>query len=206
LGAAAASGIQSGFKTGDPLAGILSAGGSYLGSNIAGNVLGDKLGTIGGTLNSVGGGDFAGNILGSQLASAPISSALGGAIGSSLGESFAGNTLPSGSQSQSTGPEPFKPSREAQQDIPGSLSQLGSLSPQQLETNLATQGTYGGGLGPGEQSYFLNMINRRLVDDSGNVSGDTLAPVEHSYLSQLGLDGGSNMDLLEAISRRRASA
>lgn len=213
LGAAAASGLQTGIKTGDPLAGILSAGGSYAGGQIASNVLGDQLGTFGGTISDALGpeaGSFAGNILGPEIAGAQISSALGSTVGSNLASSLATNTgldTPNAMAAGPAAPEPFSPKREDQISLPGSLSGFSGLSPNQLSSNIATQGVYGGGAGPEESGFFANLINRRLVDETGQV-GDMsgINPIENSFLSQLGLGGfGNSNDLLEAISKRRAS-
>lgn len=213
LGAAIGSGLQSGITTGDPLAGALSAGGSYIGSNIGSALLGDQLGTLGSTLTDTLGSDvgsFAGNVLGPELAGSQISSALGSTVGSNLASSLATNTgldTPNAMAAGPAAPEPFSPKREDQISLPGSLSGFSGLSPNQLSSNIATQGVYGGGAGPEESGFFANLINRRLVDETGQV-GDMsgINPIENSFLSQLGLGGfGNSNDLLEAISKRRAS-
>lgn len=122
------------------------------------------------------------------------------AAGSALGASIfgSGDSKPS----SPAAPSPFVASRDAAMSLPGSLSQFAGATPDQQSTNIATQGVYGGGEGPDEQKYFLNLINRRLVDDTGKVAGDTSSvnPVEGSYLSQLGLGGYSDPnDLLKKI-------
>lgn len=127
-------------------------------------------------------------------------------IGEALG-SYTANSMSDSQPKPLGGPAPFQPKQEAEQDAPSSLSAFGALSPDQESTNLATQGVYGGGLGPQEQSYFVNMINRRLVDESGRADAnlDEVKPIENSYLSQLGLGGYSNSkDLLEAMKKWRS--
>lgn len=98
---------------------------------------------------------------------------------------------------------PYVPSRDNPLSAPSSLSDLSSLTPEQQESNIATKGVYGGGEGPQENQYFLNLINRQLVDDKGNVGNmSSLAPIDTSYLSQLGLGGyGNTSDLLKGISQ-----
>lgn len=107
-----------------------------------------------------------------------------------------------------TAPAPFQPKHEDNISLPGSLSGLSGLSSDQIGSNIATKGVYGGGEGPEENSYFANLINHKLISDSGQVSGDTssISPIEGSYLNQLGLGGYSNPnDLLQSISKKRAS-
>jgi hypothetical protein len=187
---------------------LLSAGGSFVGSNLAGNILGDKLGTIGSGFNSVLGNDLgstAANAIGPTLANTTISSVLGGNVGSTLASSLAGtakNASPSGEGATPA----FKPTQQSEMALPFSLQGLGGLTTQQQGSNIATKGVYGGGEGPDENSYFLNLINRRLVDPQGNV-GDmkNVSPIENSYLAQLGLGGSSNAkNLLQAISNWKA--
>lgn len=118
-----------------------------------------------------------------------------GSQGGQDGDSFAASSVPS-----------FKPSRAGASALPDSLSGYGSLDPLQQSTNLATQGVYGGGLGGNEQDYFLNEINRKLIDDAGNVDQNfnDVAPIESSYLDQLGYGANDNVSsLLEALSKRK---
>lgn len=210
LGAAVGSGLSSGIKTGDPLAGLASAGGSFLGSTVAGPLIGDALGgaTVGSTL-----GSGVGSVLPDVVANAGLGPIIGGSVGSSLGESlFAPATnsqldMPSVNNAGPSAPAPYVAKQENALQMPGSFSQFANLSPTQLSTNIATQGVYGGGLGESESDYFYNMVNRKLVDEAGNVDtgfGD-LAPIEQSYLNKSGF-GGYNKpyDLLEALSRRSA--
>ena len=214
-GAAIGSGISSYSSNHNLGQALASAGGSYAGANLGGQLLGN-LGTVGGGLQSALGpdlGSFIGqSVLPGALNFAPISSILGSQIGSNLASSLipqktANNVGPS--VAAATTVTPFNAKREAEQNQPASFRSFGTLTPQQLSSNIATGGVYGGGQGPDEQSYFLNMLNRRLVDDTGQVDTNLseVSPIEGSYLSQLGLGGyGNAKDLLEAISRRRMAA
>ncbi len=209
-------------KTGNLGAGIGSAIGSYagnaLGSSIFGNLgtVGDAFGKVAGNALSDNAGTFlgndAGNILGSSfggalgnLASVPLSNAIGSFAGNAIGANLGASLSPAkASSGGGVGTSAFNPTQSALQPLPASLQGFDSLSPEQQTSNLATKGTYGGGLGPQEQSYFLNLINRQLVDKSNNVSPmSNLQPIENSYLSQLGLGGyGNSNNLLQAISQR----
>lgn len=220
--AAAYVGINSGIKSGSPLGGLAAAGGSYFGGQL-GSSLGSSLGGSSGSFlsetpsNALGDifggetvgaaapfGSFAGNALGSST----IGSSLGAAAGSSFGEDIGsklgssimpGNTAGTLDMSQS----PFSPSRQGAMGMPSSLSGLAGGDPFQQATGIATKGVYGGGQGKDENNYFLNLINRQLVDPSGNVNGmQSINPIESSYLSQLGLGGYNNSnDLLQGISK-----
>lgn len=206
-------------KTNSLGAGIGAAAGSYLGGQLGGS-FGGSLGTFGNVANNalgetayrslgdaIGGGlgstasNAFGNIAGASLGSA-LGSFAGNSIGADLGMSFGGGAKPSGPQTAS-----FSPSRQDEQQTPGSLQGLGGLNQLQQATNVANQGVYGGGLGPSEQSYFTNLVNRQLVDPSGQVNDiSSLQPIESSYLQQLGLGGyGNSKDLLEALSKWKAA-
>lgn len=210
LGAALGSGVSS-YTSNHDLGSALAAGaGSYLGSSIGGSI-GDSLGlgSVGDFSSAAGLGNAFGleGTIGSSLANTGIGSILGGAYGSG---NFSSDSTPKPQISGiagAQGPTPFQPSQESAQDRPLSLAGLGGLDPQQQATNLATQGTYGGGLGPQEQSYFLNMENRKLVDQSGQTQAqNTLSPIEQSYLQKLGFGGyGDSNSLLEAISKWRTN-
>lgn len=197
-GAAAASGASTLGRTGSLKNAALAAGGSYVGGNV-GSAYGSSLGTIGSAANAALGPEIGG-ALGSAIPSAANAS-LGSAIGSNLGSSLATSMF--GDQPSMAGPAPFAPSQQAEASMPSSLGDMGSLSPLQQSTGLATQGVYGGGLGPEEQNYFLNLENRKLVDQSGQTSSlSSLSPIEGSYLQKLGLGGyGDTKSLLQAISQ-----
>lgn len=233
VGPAVAAGYEAGktYTHGGSLGDSLKSGGlSYAGNVIGGkigNLLGDSLGTVGGTLGQGTPGaygpaynSFAGNTLGAQAGSATgefVGNALGDAAGKSLSSvigSYAGSNIaknafgdPQDTSLATAAPTPFSPTQQDAKDVPASIQGLGSLTSDQQSTNLATQGVYGGGNGSGESDYFLNLINRRLVDQSGHTSGlDTLKPIESSYLQKLGLGGYDNTNnLLEAISKWHAA-
>lgn len=185
---------------------IGDAAGNYIGGQLggAGNV--GPSGTIASTLGSLGSiGSYAANALPASIAGSSIGGAAGSFLGGNIGGAVGGSLFDKAASPQSptaSGPPPFMPSQSAQMALPPSLSQFGSLNPVQQSTNIATQGVYGGGEGPQENKYFLNLINRRLVDDQGHVGNlSSLQPVEQSYLSQLGLGGYTNPnDLLKGIS------
>lgn len=221
IGAGIGAKVQGG-SWGDALkAGALNYVGGKVGSAIGSSSIGKSLGlgdTIGGALGvksnafnpSLSGvsGALAGDVGGSWAGNA-LSSVMNANLGSTLG-SFAGNSMAEpvggyGAVNQS--PAGFVPKQQPEQARPDSLSAFGSLSPQQASTNIATQGVFGGGAGPQEQQYFLNLINRRLVDQNRNLSDlSEINPIENSYLSQLGLGGQSNTkSLLEAMSKWRAA-
>lgn len=194
-------------------------------TSFAGNAIGNEIGssvfptTIGSALSSnagnatdkllnFGAGDLGSNFansIGNNLANQSIGGALGGlATNAAIG----GGVLPAVQKQNDLNPNsllpaPYAPKQAPQLQLPGSLSGLQGLSPDQQISNLATQGVYGGGNGPQEQSYFANLVNNQLVDKSGNVSPiSNVNPIENSYLSQLGLGGYSNSkDLLGAISK-----
>lgn len=207
--AAATSGGQTYAQTHNLGQSLASAGGSFVGSNIGGALLGDTGGTVGNALQSTIGQSAAnaigpslgGNIVGANLGSF-AGNALGGNIGGDVASSlFAGKGKPIATPSN--GASPFSPSQQPEKSLPLSLQgNFGSLTDQQRGSGIATQGVYGGGNGPEENAYYLNLINRRLVDQGGHVASDLsgINPVENSYLSQLGLGGKSNpTDLLQAI-------
>lgn len=221
IGGAIGAGVgtkATGGSWGDALkAGALSYAGGKIGSAVGGSSVGRSLG-FGGTVGDAIGS--ASNVAGPSFMNIPgLSSAIGETAANSVGASiantglaeaagsFAGNALAQSSPKIS-GPAPFNPKQQDQQDLPESLSAFGSLSPEQQSSNIATQGVYGGGAGPQEQSYFLNLINRRLVDQSGHVDENMsdVNPIENSYLAQLGLGGyGNTRNLLEAISKWKAA-
>lgn len=224
VGAAAANAAVTkvqGGSWGDALkSGAFTYGGSQLGSALGGSSIGRSLGisgTVGDALGSTAqnavGPSFMnlglGSILGNSTSNAIGASLANTSLGSALG-GYAGNSLanPGKSTPQNSQPAGFVPKQQTQQDLPSSLSAFGSLSPEQQSSNIATQGVYGGGAGPDEQSYFMNLINRRLVDQAGNVDQNMsdINPIENSYLSQLGLGGyGDSKSLLEAMSKWKSA-
>lgn len=188
-----------------PLQALGSAAGSYIGGNLggAGNI--GPSGTVASGLGSIG-FDSAANVLPSSIAGESIGGALGSAAGGNIGSTLLGGPETSKLPSP-TGITPFTPSQQGAMSLPSSLSSFGTLTPNQQSTNIATQGVYGGGEGNDENQYFLNLINRKLVDPSGNVGNtSSLSPIESSYLNQLGLGGYSNTNgLLQNISKYNAA-
>jgi hypothetical protein len=213
IGAAVASGANNYSQThnlGTALkSGALSGAGSYVGGQIGGSIGGGG-GTVANAFQSTLGPDLGsavGQLAGGTTYLSPLNAVLGSAVGSNLASSLVPQKTanPKGATPSTA----FSAKREAEQSIPSGFRSLGSLTPDQLSTNIATGGVYGGGQGPDEDSYFLNMINRRLVTDEGQVDSDLsdIKPIESSYLAQLGLGGYSNANtLLEAISKYRAAA
>lgn len=180
-----------------------------VGSELGGGV--QAAGTAATAANSIGPFSFGdtgssiGNFVGNTVANKSIGGALGGIAGNIA---TSGLTAPQPQQQQAQAdpnsllPAAFSPKNNPQLQLPGSLSGLSSLTPDQQTSNLATQGVYGGGLGPQEQQYFTGLVNNQLVDPSGKVGNtSSLSPIENSYLGQLGFGGYSNSnDLLGAIS------
>lgn len=217
-GLLSAGGSYLGSQLGGSLLGNLGTVGSALGDttgNAVGSSAGDNVGTfVGDTVGNGAGssaanavssnlGDLFGSDIGSaagnavsNLASTPLNSAIGGAAGGLIGGSLGPQ------KSGSIGASAFVPSQQASQALPSDLSQFSGLDPNQQESNIATQGVYGGGLGSADQSYFTNLINRQLVNGNGQTNPvSSLSPIENSYLNNLGLGGYTNSNnLLQAIS------
>lgn len=185
---------------------LLSGVGSAIGGNLGAGAFGGA--NIGSTLGSAGLGDL-GAALGANISNIGIGAALGGYAGSDIAQGLFGSSNAGKSTSAipaaPPGLTPFTPKREEERAPPASLQGFSSLTPEQQSSGLANQGVYGSGVGPEESTYYLNMINRRLVDDSGKVSENAnLSPIELSFLNKLGLGGyGSTSSLLEGISKWR---
>lgn len=213
LGSGIGSGLSAGFQSGNPLTGLEAGIGSGLGSYAGGSLLSGAGGLLGQTpANALGDafggsaigasapfGSFAGNVLGGQT----LGQMAGSAIGSTVGGNVAQSLSPQQPDLGGTGTPGFAPSMQPQMGLPQSLSQFGNLTPNQQATNIASKGVYGGGQGPDETNYFLNLMNRQLFDQGGNVNGNTsnIAPVDMSFLNQLGISGSSPTDLLKGISQ-----
>lgn len=230
LGYGAAEGVQQGVEASRKGAGFNQAAlagvkGGALGA--AGSYVGGALGNEAGSALSNNGFTSAGNFLNQTPANAlgdsvggqavgsvaPFGSFAGNALGStsigSLAGSGAADALTSNMNSQAlNGMFPpaaasgFSPTMSPQMGLPQSLSQFGSLNPNQQASNIASQGVYGGGNGPDETNYFLNLMNRQQFTN-GNLNQQTnLSPIDQSYLSQLGISNYSNpTGLLQGISQ-----
>lgn len=163
--------------------------------------------------------DFIAPIAGAGIGSVipGVGTALGATIGGGLGSLFGGSD-DKPSQDQPSGPTgltdvagaaaaPFEPKREEAKTRPASFNAFGSLSPEQEASAIATQGVFGGGTSSQEQDYYQNLINRQLVDEGGGLRDvGQLAPINRSYLSQLGYGQGNTRDLLEAMQKWRMQA
>ncbi len=218
IGSGIGSGITTGVKTGNPLAGLGAGVLGGVGSYAGGSLLGPELGSIGSSTNAISGGttpgflgqtlgDFAGNSIPEGLSSATLGGLAGSSVGSSVGSQIGGQTgldLTGGPSGVTTNTA-FDASKSGQpaMGLPQSLSQLSGLDQNQQATNIASKGVYGGGQGQDETNYFLNLMNRQLFDQGGNVAQNTngIAPVDMSFLNQLGISGSSPTDLLKGISQ-----
>lgn len=158
-------------------------------------------------------GSAAGNAIGSSAFTG-----LGGIAGSTLGASLGNSFAPQGPM-KNAGHYPYVPAQQSLGQMPDSVANLGgvtnsigagksinsmsSLTPQQQASGLATQGLYGGGLGPQEQKYYGSLINNQLVDGGRNVKPlSSLSPIEQSYNEKLGFGGAQNSNsLLEMLSK-----
>lgn len=196
IGAGVGSGLSTGVKTGDPLAGLASAGLSGVGT-YAGNVIGSELGDITGGIINQTPTEYLGlnptNAVSDLLNQSTIGSLAGGALGGSAANAAGLEAMGVGK----TEPQVWQPTRTSGYSMPSSLGGLGSLSPTQQSSAIATQGMYGGGQGAGENKYFLNLVNNRLMDTGGG--SEELSPIEQSYLYKLGLGGSDRNELLRGI-------
>lgn len=104
--------------------------------------------------------------------------------------------------------EPFTPKRPDAATQPFGLfsssvggQQFSTLDPTQQRSYLATQGSQGGGLGDDAKSYYMNLLQRNLIDENGQQQNinTALLPVERNYLSTLGLPTGNTQDFLQAV-------
>lgn len=231
LGYAAASGLEHGFEAARAgqspgkaaLGGAENAGISYaagqLGSaagtaagNYAGNALSDTAASgIGNTLSNSAantattaiGDNAIGNTAGNFLTQALGTGSLASNIGTGLGHIAANNATAFIPPTPGLPGLPgFTPSRTDAGAAPGSFSQFAGQPQDQMTSNIANKGVYGGGNSPDESKYFLNLVNNQLVDPNGHVNDmSSLSPIESSYLSKLGLGGyGNSTDLLKGIS------
>lgn len=200
------SGITTGVQTGDPLRG-LEAGAIGGATAYAGNAVGSELGSNAFGNTSLGNLTSSAQNAFEDSTGLAFGSTIGGALGTqaggAVGDSVTNSLNPTQPDLGGTGVPGFSPSKQPSMGLPQSLSQFGSLDPTQQATNIASKGVYGGGNGPDEQNYFLNLINRQLFDPSGNVAANTnnLAPVDMSYLNQLGISGSTPTDYLKGISQ-----
>lgn len=124
----------------------------------------------------------------------------GALAGASLGSSLLGGSKKSSAPAPNIGPAPFTPTRPGASSRPSSLGDLSGLDSTQERSALATRGTQGGGLGQDEQSYYLNLLQRNIIDESGNVgSTESFLPVERQYLNQAGYASDNGMNFLKSV-------
>lgn len=79
--------------------------------------------------------------------------------------------------------------------------QFGTLDPMQQRSYLATQGSQGGGIGDEAKNYYLNLLQRNLIDENGQQQNinSALLPVERNYLSTLGLPTDDTTSFFKAL-------
>lgn len=166
--------------------------------------------SLGGSAGASGSGIFSD--LGSAASSAlnvPVTQALGSYAGNQYATGFNNPGQPSMKGQYPWIPaSPGQPGGGAAGTMPTSLNQMSNLTPLQQATGLATQGVYGGGLGPQEQGYFGNLVQQQLVPSYGQTADlSTLAPIENTYLGNLGFGNeGSSYNLAKALSQWNPSA
>lgn len=104
--------------------------------------------------------------------------------------------------------QPFAPKRGAEPTKPFDLfsrevggQQFSTLDPTQQRSYLATQGTQGGGIGDEDKNYYLGLLKRNLIDESGQLANmnNSLLPIERNYLSRLGLPTDNTTDFFQAL-------
>lgn len=108
----------------------------------------------------------------------------------------------------------FTPTRPAAMTQPADLfgmsvggQQFGTLDPTQQRSYLATQGSQGGGLSGDAKDYYMNLLQRNLIDENGQQQNinSALLPVERNYLSGLGLPTGNTQDFFQALQQPASS-
>jgi hypothetical protein len=97
------------------------------------------------------------------------------------------------------GEDPTKPFDLFSRDVGG--QSFGSLDPTQQRSYLATQGTMGGGIGDEDKNYYLGLLKRNLIDESGQMGNmnSALLPIERNYLSRLGLPTDNTAEFFQAL-------
>lgn len=129
-----------------------------------------------------------------------------GPVGSILGAvQGAQSLLGGGKQKAAPAPtaaqaKPYEPKKPDVLARPASLGEFSGYSPEQERSALATKGTQGG-LGRDEDAYYRNLIQRSLIGDNNQITGDTnsLLPVESQYFSKQGINTSDVMKFLEQL-------
>jgi len=130
------------------------------------------------------------------LAGGPVGAAIGGGLGLLAGNNQKQQSMPAPTISA---PQ-FTPTRPQAATRPSTLGDLSNLDPMQERSALATRGSQGGGLGQDEQNYYLNLLQRNIMDESGNVGNtESLLPVERQYLNQSGYATDTGMNFLKSV-------
>jgi len=115
------------------------------------------------------------------------------------------NTAPV-QQQQPVAPVMQQPSytRPSLMGLPPELAMLGSMDETQQRSYLASQGVYGNdGTNDAMKNYYLNLLQRVLIGDSGTVNENVdMLPVERQYLQSLGIPLGSTGDILRGINNK----
>lgn len=97
--------------------------------------------------------------------------------------------------------EGVKPYDLFSRDVGG--QSFGSLDPMQQRSYLATQGTSGSGLGDEDKNYYMNLLQRNLIDEGGQMGNinQALLPIERNYLSRLGLPTDDTQGFFQALQK-----
>lgn len=107
---------------------------------------------------------------------------------------------------QAVEPPPLNLKRPYEMATPRGLEGfLGGLSDLQMRTALATRGTQGEGLDQEGSDYFLNSLQRLLIDDNNTLLDGRFAdltPIEKQYIESMGLPASSAEEFLRAVARR----
>lgn len=94
----------------------------------------------------------------------------------------------------------FAPKKPAAITRPTTLTDYSTFTPEQERSALATKGVQGG-LGKPEQDYYNNLVQRSLIGDTNQVTGnaDSLLPIESQYFSKQGLNTSDVMKFLQQL-------
>lgn len=104
---------------------------------------------------------------------------------------------------------PLPTSRPDEASLPSGLGQFAGLNPLQTTSGIATEGLYGGGTSGPENNYFINMLQRQLINDKGGYEdySQNVNPTSEAFLhNNLGLQFDPNTtSLLQSIANRNAA-
>lgn len=127
-------------------------------------------------------------------AAGTVVSAIGGA------QSLFGRKDKAPAPSQPAQAPAFVPKKPAPIARPSSLADFSTFTPEQERSALATRGTQGG-LGKPEEDYYRNLVQRSLIGDNNQVTGntDSILPVESQFFSKQGLNTSDIMKFLQQL-------